>query len=171
MLAVRRLALWGALAILTSAFVIATPARAQVTAFMQSVAEAAASDRDVAAFYKANGYKAVWTGRSAKDKARRSALLRAIADAPMHGLPQRAYDVDTLKINLRSVKSERDLGRIEVQMSKIFLDYARDIQTGVLTPSQIDSEIVRKVPLRSRTSLLATLVKSNPKSFMRALPP
>ncbi len=171
MLAMRRLALWGALAILTSAFLGATPVKAQVTAFMQAVAEAAATDRDIAAFYRENGYSPIWTGSSNKEKQRRAALLNAIADAPMHGLPLSRYDVDTLKVNLKSVRSERDLGKLEVQMSKTFLLFARDIQTGILTPSEIDSEIVRKVPLRSRTSLLSSFAKSSPKAFLKALPP
>ncbi len=171
MLALRRSVLWGVLAIFTSAFVAAAPAKAQVTAFMQAVAEAAASDRDIAAFYRENGYKPIWTDRSNKHKQRRAALLNAIADAPMHGLPLGRYDAETLKINLKSVRSERELGEIEVQMSKTFLSYARDVQTGVLTPSEIDSEIVRKVPLRSRTSLLASFAKSSPKAFLKALPP
>ena len=52
----------------------AGPVQAQVTAFMQSVAEAAARDRDIAEFYKANGYQPIWTGKSGKAKARRAAL-------------------------------------------------------------------------------------------------
>ena len=150
MVAVRRLALWGAFAFFTSAFLSAAPAQAQVTAFMQSVAEAAASDRDIAAFYKANGYKPIWTGKGNADKARRAALLRAIADAPAHGLPAGAYNSDTLKVNLRSVRSERDLGKLEVEMSRIFLAYARDVQTGVLTPSQVDGDIFAQTSLAAQ---------------------
>ena len=171
MLTVRRLSLWGVLALFISTFFSAAPAQAQVTPFMQTVAQAAASDRDIAAFYKANGYKAIWTGDSRRDKARRAALLQAIEEAPMHGLPAAAYDADLLKVNLKSVRSPRDMGRLEVEMSRIFLAYARDVQTGVLTPSRVDGDIVRQVPLRSRTSLLASLAKSSPKAFMRALPP
>ena len=34
---------------------------AQVTAFKQAVAEAAADDREVAEFYQQNGYNPIWT--------------------------------------------------------------------------------------------------------------
>ncbi|MEO9824917.1 MAG: L,D-transpeptidase family protein [Paracoccaceae bacterium] len=145
------------------------PARAQVTAFVQSVAEAAASDREIAAFYKANGYKPIWTGK--RDKKRREAFLRAVGDADMHGLPASRYSPETLKTNLRKVSSERELGRLEVEMSKLFLRYARDIQTGVLIPKQIDNGIVREVPYRSRTKLLEAFSKSSPKGFIKQLPP
>ncbi|CAN0591729.1 unnamed protein product, partial [Ectocarpus sp. 12 AP-2014] len=145
------------------------PARAQVTAFVQSVAETAASDRDIAAFYKANGYKPIWTGK--RDKKRREAFLRAVGDASAHGLPASRYSPETLNTNLRSVRSERELGRLEVEMSKLFLRYARDIQTGVLIPKTIDAGIVREVPYRSRTKLLEAFANSSPKGFIKQLPP
>lgn len=149
----------------------AAPVQAQVTAFMQSVAEAAARDRDIAEFYKANGYRPIWTDKGNKAKARRTALLKAVQDAGAHGLPVARYSVDTLSINPRRVKSERELGRLEVEMSRLFLRYARDVQTGVLNPRKIDSGIVREVPYRSRTSLLKSFANSSPKGFIKKLPP
>ncbi|MEM9972283.1 MAG: L,D-transpeptidase family protein, partial [Pseudomonadota bacterium] len=118
-----------------------------------------------------NDFKPIWTGNSSRDKARRAALLRAISEASMHGLPTDRYGGAELQQNLRSVRSERELGRLEVEMSKAFLTYARDVNTGILTPSRVDGDIVRKVPLRSRTSLLVSLAKSSPQAFMNALPP
>ncbi len=165
----RKLTIFTTVALSLLAVSWTAPAYAQVTAFMQSVAETAASDRDIAKFYKANGYAAIWTERGGKSKQRREALLRALREAPEHGLP--AYDTANLEINLRAVKSERDLGRLEVMLSKLFLQYARDIQTGVLVPGRIDSGIVREVPYRDRTSILTAFSKSSPKGFIRSLPP
>ncbi len=144
-------------------------AQSKPSAFAQAVAEAAARDKDIAAFYRANKYQPIWTGKKSKDRSRRKALLRALSQAGDHGLP--AYDTDLLKTNLRAVKSVRDLGRLEVQMSKLFLAYARDVQTGVLTPSKVDGGIVRQVPLRDRAQLLAVFAKSSPAGFLKALPP
>ena len=171
MLTLRRNFLWGFISFLTAAFLIAAPATAQVTAFMQSVAEAAASDRDIAEFYKANGYKAIWTNKGGRDKQRRQAFLQAIARANAHGLPAARYNPKLLKTNLRSVRSERDLGRLEVELSRLFLLYARDVQTGILNPRRIDEGMVREVPLRSRTSILSSFAKSSPKGFIKKLPP
>ncbi|MGI9393963.1 MAG: L,D-transpeptidase family protein [Boseongicola sp.] len=171
MLAIRRNFLWGLFSFLTAAFLVAAPATAQVTAFMQSVAEAAASDRDIAEFYKANGYKAIWTQKGGRDKQRRQAFLKAIAGANAHGLPSGRYNPELLKTNLRSVRSERDLGRIEVEMSRLFLLYARDVQTGILNPRRIDSGLVREIPLRSRKGILTAFAKSSPKGFIKKLPP
>lgn len=146
-------------------------AQSKPSAFAQAVAEAAARDASVADFYRANGYQPIWTGKGNKDRSRRKALLQALSHAGDHGLPVAAYETELLKTNLRSVKSIRDLGKLEVQMSKLFLDYAQDVQTGVLTPKRVDSGIVRQVPLRDRAKLLAAFTKSNPSGFLKALPP
>ncbi len=146
-------------------------AQAQVTAFMQAVAESSAGDAGIAAFYKANGYQPIWTGKGSKDKSRRSALLKAMASAGDHGLPEKNYNLQLLHANLRAVKSERDLGRIEVELSRLFLQYATDVQTGILTPSRVDPGLVMQVPYRGRAQTLAAFSKSSPSGFLKSLPP
>ena len=146
-------------------------ARAEVTAFKQAVAEAAARDGDIAAFYRGNGYQSVWTGRSNKDRKRRAALMQAIEQSGAHGLPQARYDADGLLAKLKAAKTDRDRGLVEVEMSKAFLKLARDMQTGILIPSRVDPAIVRTVPYRDRTSYLVNFTKSAPTGFFRALRP
>lgn len=146
-------------------------AQAQVTPFMQAVAQAASRDKDIAAFYKANGYKSIWTGRSGRERSRRQALLNALKNADTHGLPASAYDAASLKARMKSARTQAEMGALEVEMSKVFLDYARDLQTGVLIPSRIDSAIKRQVPYRDRTSYLVNFTKSSPTGFFKALAP
>ena len=148
-----------------------SPAFAQVTGFMQAVAEASARDKVLSQYYRTSGYKPIWTDNSGRAKARRQALLKAIEGAADHGLPQAAYDTQLLRANLRAVRSERDLGKIEVALSKLFLTYARHMQTGVLVPHAVDKGIVRKVPLRNPLLTLQNFVKSSPAAFLRQLPP
>lgn len=146
------------------------PAQAQqVTALMQSIAEAASKSKELSEFYRATGYKPVFADDFSRARARRTALVRALKDAPEHGLAP--YDTSLLEANLRSIKSDRDLGRAEVQMAQMFLDYARDIQTGQLIPSRVDSGIVRQVPYRDAQSLLVNFTKSNPAGYLRKLIP
>ncbi len=159
------------IAALAAALLGPVRALAQVTPFMQAVAEAAARDADIAAFYKANGYEPIWTGTEAADRARRAALLKVLTSAGDHALPVDSYNMDFLAANMRRITSQRDLGTIEVELSRTFLKYARDVQTGVLTPKKVDSGIVRDVPLRNRTQLLDAFSKSSPTAFLRALPP
>ncbi|SEM07597.1 Murein L,D-transpeptidase YcbB/YkuD [Roseovarius azorensis] len=149
----------------------AAPAAAQSTAFRQAVAEAAASDRDIAEFYRANGYRAIWTGEGAGDAARRQALIRALSQADAHGLPVARYDLGGLMARMGDARSMRDLGLIEVELSRTYLQYARDLQSGILIPSQIDEGIKREVSYRDRTAYLIDMKEKSPRDVLRALPP
>lgn len=146
-------------------------ALAQVTAFKQAVAEAAADDSDIAAFYRSNGYAAIWTEDTETQRQRRSELLRTVSQAHIHGLPPSRYDAAGLKQAMQDVRTTRDLGLVEVKLSKTFLRYARDVQTGVLVPSRVDSGIVREIPYRDRLSLLEGFVGASPRQYLNALPP
>ena len=152
-------------------FAVPNGASAQVTAFKQAVAEAAARDADIAAFYKANGYESLWTGRSGRERQRRAALFKALSNAGHHGLPTARYDAAGLQAKMKAAKTQRDRGLVEVEISRTFLQYARDLQTGVLVPSRVDRAIVRQVPYRDRTSYLVNFSKSSPSGFFKALAP
>jgi murein L,D-transpeptidase YcbB/YkuD len=146
-------------------------ASAQVTAFKQAVAEAAARDADIAAFYKANGYASLWTGNSGRERQRRVALFDALSKSGNHGLPTARYEAEALQAQMKAAKNDRDRGLVEVALSRTFLQYARDVQTGVLVPSRINRAIVRQVPYRDRTSYLVSFSKSSPKGFLKSLSP
>ncbi len=154
---------------------IFTPGQAMATssipAFAQAVAEAAVGDEDIAAFYRDNGYRAIWTDTSAQAAQRRAALLNALARADDHGLPVASYNLDQLKADLRAISSARQKGRVEVELSRLFLLYARQVSTGILTPKQVDPGIVREVALRDRTEMLRSFVAANPVQFLKSLPP
>lgn len=149
--------------------VFAAPAAAQVTAFRQAVAEAAARDDDLAAFYRAREFQGIWSGTA--DRSRRNALMAAFASASDHGLPAAKYDANALMAQLRAASTAADQGRMEVELSRLFMSYARDIQTGMLRPSAVVSAIAREVPYRSRLGTLQAFAQSSPAGFLRALPP
>jgi murein L,D-transpeptidase YcbB/YkuD len=160
-----------AMAVMIGSTIMPRAGEAQVTAFKQAVAEAAAKDRDIAAFYRANNYEGIWIGNTGKDRRRRAALFEAIAASGDHGLPAGRYDPEGLRAKLKSARTPRERGFAEVEMSRTFLQLARDMQTGALIPSRIDSDIKRQVPYRERASYLTNFVKSNPRGFFRVLPP
>ncbi|HKL06565.1 MAG TPA: L,D-transpeptidase family protein [Roseovarius sp.] len=163
----------GGLLALAHTLFSAAPSHAvgQVTAFKQAVAEAAAKDRDLAAYYRENNYQPLWTGASRTEQRRRAALFDAIAAADDHGLPAERYDAQGLLQQLQSVRSPRDRGLAEVALSRVFLSLARDMQTGVLVPARVDNDIKRQVPYRDRKSYLTGFEQSTPAGFFRALPP
>ncbi|RYH03445.1 murein L,D-transpeptidase [Salipiger sp. IMCC34102] len=173
---IRQFAPFGGRFLVLLAFVLAplfwaTPGSAQVTAFRQAVAESAARDDVLAAFYRGREFEGIWTGSDSTARNRRNALLSALAEAPAHGLPAGRYDPDTLMAELRAAATPAQQGAMEVKLSRTFLQYARDIQTGVLTPSNVVPLIKREVPLRAPQSTLAAFLKSNPAGFLRSLPP
>ncbi len=159
------------LAVLIAAVIASGAARSEVTAFKQAVAEAAAQTDDLAGFYRDNDYRAIWTGPSARDAERRKAFFAAIDAADTHGLPRERYDPRGLMRRLADVRSPRDRGLVEVEMSRRFLRLARDMQTGMLDPARIDDGIKREVPRSAAAAHLGAIMEGEPTAFFRALPP
>jgi len=144
-------------------------AAGQGAGFREGLIESILSNRTLTRFYAENSYAPVWIGSGELPRARLVALLGALETSADHGLP--AYGLGALLAELSSAPSQRALGRIEGMLSQVFLDYARDIQTGVLTPSQIDENIARKVPLRDPLETMRNFMGASPATFLRALPP
>lgn len=151
--------------------VLGTPAVAQVTGFKQAVAEASYGNERIADFYRNTSYAPIWTGEGHVYRARRAALISAMRDVDVHGLPQGRYDVDGLLAQMAQADSLRDLGQIEVALSREFVRFARDLQSGILTPSRIDTGLVRKVDRNDPSELLAGLAAAEPRSYMSSLAP
>jgi murein L,D-transpeptidase YcbB/YkuD len=147
------------------------PLAAQVTAFKQAVAESAARDEDIARFYRERGYEPLWTGADEQSRARRAELVRSITDASDHGLAVRRYDPDGVLRMLADAETARDRGKAEVALSKVYLKYARDLQSGMLVPSRIDSGIKREIEYRDRVEYLSMLSDTPASRVFRSLPP
>lgn len=145
------------------------PASAQSIAYQQAIAMAAANDKEVLEFYKARDFAPIWT--SASDGNRRRALVEAAEGAPDHGLPSGIYDAETLKKNFSQIRSARERGILEVETTQAFLLYAQHVQSGILEPRRLDKELDIVTPRRDRIKTLEAFLKSNPRAFMRSLPP
>ncbi len=149
------------------------PARADFVsaAYRLTVAEATRGDRDLKEFYEETGFEPLWTGRNREDRDRRAAFIEILGETDLHSLPADDYGIQALERKLTAARSQTDLAQIEIEFSKAFLDFARDMQTGILEPDEVDEQIARKVPLRDRKSYLTSLSLSTPKAFFRALAP
>ncbi|TCO69811.1 L,D-transpeptidase family protein [Rhodovulum euryhalinum] len=141
-----------------------------LTAFRQAVAEAAAKDDAIAAFYRQRGYAPFWTSAEAAD--RRAALLSVLAQAPDHGLPASRYDPEALIAAFRGARSLRDIGRAEVAAMDMFLAYAHDVSSGVIEPGRVLSDIKREIARPDPATLLARIAATDdPAAFLRSLAP
>ncbi|MCC6001722.1 MAG: L,D-transpeptidase family protein [Pararhodobacter sp.] len=153
-----------------AALSFSAPAQAQTfPAFRQALAEGVAQNRALAGFYRETGFAPVWTG--AEHEARRSALVSALSRAAEHGLPAERYDLPGLMAAFHAVESERDRGFAEARASMTFVQFARDISSGVLEPQSIISQIVRELPRPDANRLMHDFIAAEPVSFMRNLAP
>ena len=158
-------------AILLSLALGATAPRAEValTAFRLAVAEASATDAAMAAFYRERGFDGIWTGPEAAD--RRNALLAVLAQAAAHGLPQGRYDPAAVIAMLHAADTTLEQGQAEVALTRLFLDYAHDVKSGVLDPRRIDANLHREVIRAEAGVLLAGFIAAEPRGFLRDLAP
>jgi len=150
-------------------FNLAGPATAQISALRQAIAEGAAAETDLAAFYRARDFVPIWTG--AADADRRGALLAALDAAADHGLPVSRYDASALRAAFMDADTPMARGRAEILASSLFLRYARDVQSGLLEPGEIIAAVTRDLPRRDPSDLLNGIAAGDPRAFMRALPP
>lgn len=146
-------------------------ASAQVTAFKQSVAEFAAGEGAVAKFYRESAYTPIWTAPGEESMQRRAALLRALEEASAHGLPDQSALAASLMEQMRNARSARDLGQIEAALSTAYVNYATDLQTGLLDPGSIDDGIVRKKHTTDPVTYLEGIRDNQPMAYMRSLVP
>lgn len=168
----RSLSLVSVLAVLGASGALAQTAVGSGTlpqAFVQSLAQTAASDEVVAAWYRDTGYRTLWT--SAADEARRSALLAAFETAADHGLPVARYDAQALRAAFRAAETEGDRGRLEVAMTRAYLAWARDLQSGALTPKDVDATIVREIAVTDPRLHLRAIASGDPVAVLRGLQP
>ena len=152
---------------------LALPAagQAQVSPFRQAMAETVAGQADLAATYRERGFTGIWTGADAKAIARRNALISALAGAQAHGLPVSRYDPQGLVERLRAARSAEARAEMDVELTKVFLRYARDVQTGLLEPGRVIELIHREVPLRDPAETLTGFLEAEPFAFLRGLAP
>ena len=154
--------------VLTLGFGTDTTAQ-QFPAFRQALAESIGSDPKISAFYRDTDYAPLWT--AAEHAPRREALLNALMRAPEHGLPKARYDVPGLLAAFEAVETEQDRAKLEARVTKVFLQFARDLSSGVLNPRDIDRSIVRVLPRPDPETLLREFSQSPAASFIRNLAP
>jgi murein L,D-transpeptidase YcbB/YkuD len=153
------------------ALVFSTELAAQAIGFKQSLAQNTVLERSIARFYRARDYRSFWIGPTAQERARLQALITAFSDADMHGLPKARFNAEVVVSKLRAADSQGALGKLEAELTKAFLDYARSVRSGLLIPSEVDEEIVRKVRYSKPLDLLEELEASAPQAFFKSLPP
>ena len=163
--------LWIMLGLLVFPPVAAAEAEeAQPLAFRQAIAEGAATDDSLASFYRFRDYKPIWTG-GLEDAARRNAFLTALSHASDQGLAVVRYDGIALAKAFHEVRGERDRGLLEARMSRAFVRYGQDLQSGILAAGDVVPLIKREIVRRDPAALLAAFANAEPVAFLHNLQP
>ena len=155
----------------SAAFIHAAPSQGDDVAFRVAIAENMNAGSGIAEFYRDHQFAPIWVGQTPAHAARRAALIKALSNAQVHGLPVARYDVDDLVAKMGKARSTHDLGEIEAEFSRVFVQYAHNVQSGVLRPSDIDPGLVREVERQSSAKLLGAMLASPDGSFISQLPP
>ena len=140
-----------------------------VTPLQQAVAQAAAADDAVSAFYRARDFAPIWMGEGAQ--ARRAAFLGALDRAGGHGLPTSRYDAAGIRAEFATATDPASRGALEVAMTQRLLQFAQDASSGILEPAKIDPTIVVEVPRRDRLARITAFAEGDPQAFVRGLWP
>lgn len=146
-------------------------ALAVVTGFRLGVAEAAAQDAVLSAFYRGRNFEPLWAGNDPVEVARRNALLSAMAETPLHGFGTARHDPQALLRLLTEARTPYDQGRAEVEMSRALLRLASDLGRGMLVPGETDPHIKREAMAADPLALLTVFPSEDPEVFLRDLWP
>lgn len=168
LLRIRRISLAVCIA-LGGALSVSLPVQAQDSALAQVVAQAAQGNPAIAAFYQQRNFEPLWTGNA--NSKRWQALMDVLNTAAGDGLPAARYDQDGLKAAYGRAGSGPDRAVLEIRASQVFLNYASDLQSGIVDPGKIDPNMTLDRPRRDPLNLLDAFSKSTPSAFFQALQP
>ena len=122
-------------------------------------------------FYTENDYELIWFGNNALASQRRAELVNSLQSASFHGLPGNKYQVNSLLSKLSTSDSLFEIGLLEGLFMIAFAEYASDLDTGVLIPSEVDSDIVRHINNKDTDFYIQGLLSRNPYDYFRSLGP
>ena len=122
-------------------------------------------------FYKENGYELIWLKNNEVSRQRRAELVNSLKTASFHGLPVKKYQVKKLLSRLSASDTLFEIGFLEGLFMSSFTEYASDMNSGALVPSEVDTDIVRQVDLKDPSFYIRGLISRNPYDYFRSLGP
>ena len=122
-------------------------------------------------FYKENEYELIWLKNNEVSQRRRAELINSLKTASFHGLPAKKYQVEMLLGRLSTSHSLFEIGFLEGLFMISFAEYASDISSGVLVPSDVDINIVREIKLKDPIFYIRGLISRDPYDYFRSLGP
>ena len=130
------------------------------------------SERGLRDFYRSRDYAPLWLDDSPEARQRLRALTLAVDSAPTHGIPPSAVMRNRMLGITASDEDPLSTARADIEFSRIYLNYANIMHTGVLDPSEISEQIViRKPRSLAERELLDGITEAGPVEYITGLAP
>ena len=106
-------------------------------------------------FYEARDHAPLWLARDGGPTPAVRALLAWAGQADRHALPPGRYDVAELDRRLESVETPEAAAALELDLTQLFLTYARDLSSGVLEPRDVTGDAAGRGRGRRRDAFVS----------------
>lgn len=107
-------------------------------------------DAEIGRYYRERAYLPIWYA----DQARRRGVLGAMARASVHGLPEEAYGALSIARQVAAATTPKAMARAEIALSQAYIEYARDLNSGVVNPRDVNREIDLRPNVKAHAELL-----------------
>jgi len=128
----------------------------------------------VARFYAARAHAPLWLDDEGRAGMRAARLVEALQAADAHALPPARYDAAGLAAALDATgpRPAAESAALDLALTRAYLDYARDLSSGLLTPRRVDRDLdldpVRPEPEALLTRMAAS---ADPQGLLDGLAP
>lgn len=112
---------------------------------------------DITAYYSANNFAPIW---AQDNPSRLLALVTALETSEQHGLPISTYDISGLKQAWADADTPATKALLEIKATELYIEFATDLNSGLLEPSSVMAEIVLP-PRRPSVSELLVAAAAN----------
>ena len=150
-----------------------------------SIYQNSKNTRFLSKFYSDRDYSPIFV--TEKNEGRASALLMALESSDYHGIPSALYNLNEIRYDIKKLRSETELGELEVKLAKNFILYVRHMKSGVLDPEAINVRLIENTVLEDDVvipkqldlklqkidflGVFRTFLQSNPISFFKQIQP
>lgn len=110
-----------------------------------SIYQNSKNNRFLKNFYLQRDYSPIFVTKI--NEGRASALLKALESSDYHGIPSALYKLNEIRNDIKKLRSETELGALEVKLAKNFMLYVKHMKSGVLDPEVINEKLIANAVL------------------------
>ena len=135
------------------------------------VAREVSSSTELNAYYRDRAFQPIWVGGTSVHRERLASFFEALGKAVDHGLPDKSSLAEALRARLPNAITKPGLAEAEIAISRAYLEYAREIHSGLVDPRSVSSGIDRRRNKVEAKTLLDGVSGDDPAAFVASLPP